>query len=370
LLIAAFVFTFSGMLVDAAPFAPTMPQPDYTVVMVQKSLNQEDARRTVTHHGHWTRIDQTRGAYQSSEYYSAASGTRMIVSGQRSVSLERKTDQMSGIDFQARNTGERQTELGESCTVWDVWRTRRPVYGSDVSYLSCVTDDGIALWDKTLHGSDVLSSTMATRIERRPIAPEEVQPPPTLLTLDWWSTDVPSFDSTSTPDHEIVMALSGEASGAGKSIRTMRRLGPWQFRDEIIGSRRWIEIAHDSLQMRLRYESDASGEPRRLTITRPGINSDSSASVPPKPMSATTDLNRSETILGERCRWFNMMPDVMDAGRRSCLTSDGMVLKEVLSGRGMREQEWNAVRFTRRPIRLDEIKPPAELLDPQFWGLN
>lgn len=370
MLIAAFVFTFSGMLVDAPPFAPNVPQPDYRAVMVEKSLNQEDARRTVTHHGHWTRIDQTRGDYHSSEYYSAASGTSMIVSGQRSISLERKTDQAAGIDFQARNTGERQTELGESCTIWDVWRTKQPVYGSDVSHRSCVTDDGITLWDKTLHGNDLLSSTEATRIERRPIAPEEVQPPRALLTLDWWDTDVPSFDSTSTPDHEVVMELSGDASGAGKSIRTMRRLGPWQFRDEIIGSRRWIEIAHDSHQMRFRYDSDASGEPRRLTIARPDIVPDSSALPAHKSLSKTTDLNRSETILGERCRWFDMMPDVMDAGRRSCLTSDGMVLKEVLSGRGMREQEWTAVRFARRPIRLDEIKPPTELLDPQFWGLN
>jgi hypothetical protein len=34
------------------------------------------------------------------------------------------------------------------------------------------------------------------------------------------------------------------------------------------------------------------------------------------------------------------------------------------------EKEWTAVRLTRRPIRLDEIKPPNELLDLHLWGLD
>jgi hypothetical protein len=35
----------------------------------------------------------------------------------------------------------------------------------------------------------------------------------------------------------------------------------------------------------------------------------------------------------------------------------------------MRES-WTAVRVTRRPVNLVEIKPPAELLDPQTWGIE
>jgi hypothetical protein len=368
LLIAAVIITFSGMSVDAPPFTPIMPQPDYTSIMVEKSRNQEDAGRIVTHHGHWTRIDRTQGLSHTSEFYSVASGARMTVSGQRSITLERKIGSTPNIDLEARNTGERQTYLGESCTVWDQWRTRQPAYGSNVSHLSCITDDGITLWEKTLHGNDVLSSVEASRIERRPIAPEEVQAPRALLTLDWWDTDLPSFDSPSTPDHEAVMELSGASSGSAKSIRTIRRLGPWQFLDETVGSRRWILITHDSHQMQLQYISDPSGAPTRLAIIRPDIISASSTR---KLVSKMTELNRSETILGESCRWFNMMPDVVDAGRQSCLTSDRIVLKEVLSGRPMiGEKEWTAVRLTRRPIRLDEIKPPTELLDLHLWGLD
>jgi hypothetical protein len=254
--------------------------------------------------------------------------------------------------------------------VWDVWRTREPVYGSNVSHQSCITDDGIALWEKTLHGSDVLSpisSIEASRIERRPVAPEEVQPPRALLALDWWDLDLPSFNTPSTPDHETIMELSGPSLDTAKSIRATRRLGPWQFRDETIGARRSIVITHDSFRMQFSYASDESGAPKQLSITRPDTISVSSGLMTALQM---TDLHRSERILGESCHWFDMLPGVASAGHRSCLTSDGILLKDIFSGRGMREQEWTAVRLTRRPILLDEIKPPAELLDPKLWGLD
>ena len=33
-------------------------------------------------------------------------------------------------------------------------------------------------------------------------------------------------------------------------------------------------------------------------------------------------------------------------------------------------REWTAIRLARRPIAIDEIKPPAELLAPQKWGIE
>jgi hypothetical protein len=366
LLIAAAIVTFTGFSIDAPPFTPIVPQPDYIVTMTEKSRDRDDASRTVTHHGHLTRIDRSQGAFHSTDYYST-SGGRITVSGQSSITLESRTDSGLGVNGEPRNTGERQTHLGESCTVWDVWRTRQPMYGSNVSHLSCITDDGITLWEKTLHGSDVLSSVEASYIERRPVSPEEVQIPRELLTLDWWDAALPSFDGPSTPDHETVMEMSDAPVNDAKSVRTTRRLGPWQFEDETVGSRRWILITHDSRRMQLQYSSDQSGTPRYLTIRRAGPTSDSSTH---KLVSETTDLNRSEAILGETCRWLNMMPDVVDAGRSACLTSDGIALKEVISGYWMKTQTWSAVRMTRRPIGLDEIKPPAELLDPRTWGFE
>jgi hypothetical protein len=368
LLIAAVIFTFSaGMSVDLSPFTPMTPQPDYRSIMVEKSDGRDNGSRIVTHHGHWTRLERMNRYNHTSEYYSAASGAKATVRGQQSITLERRIGATPGIDFEARDSGERQTFLGESCMVWDVWRTPQPVDGANVSFQSCITDDGITLWEKTLHGNAVLSSVEASRVERRPIAPEEVLPPRALLALDWWDLDLPSFNTPSTPDHETIMELSGASSGAVKSIRTTRRLGPWQFWDGTFGSRRAIAITHDSLRLQFSYASDESGASKQLSITRPDSISVSSGL---KTASQMTDLHRSERILGESCHWFDLLPGVASADHRSCLTSGGIVLKDVLSGRGMSEQEWTAVRMTRRPILLDEIKPPAELLDPRLWGLD
>jgi hypothetical protein len=84
-------------------------------------------------------------------------------------------------------------------------------------------------------------------------------------------------------------------------------------------------------------------------------------------------MNRSETILGETCRWFSLLT-MGDFRRSRCLTNDGVVLKDHQRWRGLEGpevvQEWTAVRVTRRPFNLDEIKPPAELLDPQVWGIE
>jgi hypothetical protein len=81
-----------------------------------------------------------------------------------------------------------------------------------------------------------------------------------------------------------------------------------------------------------------------------------------------TDLNRSDTVLNEHCRWFDMTPGMMDAGRSACLTRDGIALKETHWSRGS-GQSWTAVRFARRPVTLNEVTPPAALLDPKLWGI-
>jgi len=86
---------------------------------------------------------------------------------------------------------------------------------------------------------------------------------------------------------------------AVKSIRTTRRLGPWQFLDQTVGARRSIAIGHDSHRMQFRYESNSSGAPRVLTISKPDI---APASSTRKLVAQKTDLNHSETILGEPCR--------------------------------------------------------------------
>jgi hypothetical protein len=171
----------------------------------------------------------------------------------------------------------------------------------------------------------------------------------------------------SVPDHETVMELSGDSARAEKSFRTTRRLGPWQFVEETVGdTRRNLKITHDSYRMWLDYVDDARRGPKRLSIMRavPAPTSVPVISTRPK------DLDRSEVVLGETCRWYDMMPDTADAGQASCLTNDGIALKDHIFSRSMGSREWTATRFARRPVSLDEIRPPAEILEPKLWGIE
>jgi hypothetical protein len=370
LLIAAAIVTVTGFFIDTPPFTPGMSPPDYKVVMAEKSAGKEVASRVVTHHGQWTRtdrapIDLSGRNSLTSQYYSASSGASLIVSDERSITIRRNFDWPVGVDHEARNSGERRDFLGESCTIWNVWRTKHAMEGTSSSQLACVTDDGIALWERTLRGDEIVFSIEASQIERRPVSAMEIQFPRALLTLAWWDTDLPPLDATSVPDHEAVMALA-DAPATETANLTTRRLGPWRFTELILGSLRRITIAHDSQRMRFEYASTPSGDPNWLSIVRPGPAPYSS--LPTLSSAATTDPKHSEVLLGETCRWSG--PVGATARPSACLTHDGIALKRTMRGYGITLQTWIAVRMTRRPIKLDEIKPPAELLDPAFWGLD
>ena len=355
------------------PFAPISPQPDYVVTMVER-LSAKDVKRSVTHHGDWTRVDRIGDGYHFVNYYFVNGA--VAVDDRRSsssTSFTRGGIDLSYRDYRPRKTGERQTYLGEACTVWEVSRPGKDVpSGAGTFHLSCVTDDGIELWQRSIYGGNVFSFAVATRVERRPVTVDEVKPPRSLLMLDWWDQDAPTSGASAILGAETMMELSGQPPDAEKSLRTTRRRGQWQSMEETVsGVRRRLEITHDSGRMGFEHVWDESGAPRRLAITRP-----SSA---PEEAAATTsamwnETNRSETIVGETCRWFGLFT-FGDVSRSRCLTNDGVMLKDhwrwrAWEGRPEVVQEWTAVRITRRPVSLDEIKPPAELLDPRVWGLE
>lgn len=365
MLIAAAIVTMTAFFIDTPPFTAGLSSPDYKVVMGERSAGNEVASQVVTHHGDWTRTDRSGPNSRASQYYSATSGARVIVSDERSITIQRSVDWPVGVDHEPRNSGERQDFLGESCTVWNVWRTKDATPGSGSSHLACVTDDGITLWERTLRGDEIVSSIEASRIERRAVSEQEVRFPRALLTLDWWDTDLPPLHAASIPDHETVMALA-DPPATGTANLTSRRLGPWRFTELILGSLRRITIAHDSQRMRFEYAGAPSGDPSWLSIVRAELTANSSLPTPSP--AATTDLKRSEQLLGETCHWTG--PVGATARPSACLTHDGIALKQIMRGYGITPQTWIAVRMTRRPVKLDEIKPPAELLDPKFWGLE
>lgn len=344
-----------GSAAADAPFAPVANVPDYVVTMVERPGD-----RRVSHHGDWTRVDRMEGSNHFSTEYFSANGLAAIhidSPGAR-VWFVRGGERSPYADTEPRRTGERQTHLGESCTVWERRHNGGQASGG-LSHMSCITDDGIELWNKTISRDSVIASAEATRVERRPVAPDDVRPPRALLMLDWWDRPTPAPIAQAIPDHETVMEPQ-----LGESIRTTRRHDSWQSVEETVNAvRHSLYIAHDSGRMQLSCWSDDSGAPKRLVITRSFPFGVEPTSMQPK------DLARTETVLGESCRWFDMMPGMADAGRSACRTNDGIVLKEKNSSRGGMST-WTAIRVTRRAISLDEIKPSPALLEPRLWGIE
>jgi hypothetical protein len=350
---------FGAAAAAEAPFAPIAKVPDYVVTMVERQFQSEQTRpRIVRHHGNWTRVDRVDQPLDMATpqniaaYFSADGKTEIrVYQSDFRVRMIRGAEPSPGRDMAPRNTGERQSHLGESCAVWEAWRIASGPTGG-LTHLSCITDDGIELWRKSVFRHGVLGSAEATRIERRAVAPEEVRPMLRRLVPDWWASDLGEATTQAMPDHEIVMT-----SGSG-AVRTTRRHGAWQSVEVTSKGWRQIRITHSGLsQPALEYTSDNAGAPKQLFITRPAP-----IVVVLSQMTRAADLDRTETVLGETCHWFDMTPGrLMNEGLKLCQTDDGIVLKE----RG-----WTAVRLDRRPVSLDEIQSPEILHDPRAWGIR
>lgn len=370
LLFPAILCLAAGSAAAGPPFTPPgVSPPDYVATMVESEHGKAVAKRKVTYHGDWTRIDRTGGSYRSVAYFSINGVVGVYDQNSLSLTSFSRGFNLSYRDYRPRNTGERQTHLGENCTVWEVSRSSTDAPSGSASFhLSCITDDGIELWQRSIYGSNTITSAEATRVERRPVTADVVKPPRSLLILDWWDREAaPKMSGT-----ETMMELSGETADAGKSIRITRQRGQWQSIEETTnGVRRRLEIVRDSDRRGFEYTWDEYGKPQRLSITRPASTPEDTATITPAMWS---DVNRTETILGVTCRWFSLMT-MGDFSRSRCLTNDGVVLKDhqqwsAVERHGMVVRNWAAIHMTRRPIGIDEIKPPAELLDPQRWGIE
>src|SRR5258707_9612722 len=220
LLPAIICFAASSAAADDPFTPPGVKPPDYAVAMATGGSFYRPGSKIVLHHGDWTRVAATRDA-PNATYYLSDDGATISVN-ERSFWLLRGPDHSPTTGYAPRNTGERQTHLGESCTVWEVSRSKTGIPGdSGITHLSCVTDDGIEIWQKSLSSRDVISSAEATQIERRPVSPEEVRPPRALLALDWPDRDLLPPTPPEKPEHGVVMGMRYSTGGA--AIRPGRR---------------------------------------------------------------------------------------------------------------------------------------------------
>jgi hypothetical protein len=285
-----------------APFAPSVDAPDHVVTMVEREgYRQEEHSRIVSSHGRWARVEARAGNRLARAYFRRDGAATVRVSGgadeHHTVSILRGAEARPGVDRNPVNTHEQQSLLGESCTVWDVWRTRESA-GYRLTRLSCVTDDGIELWYRIIdRRSAVVSSAEAIRIERRPVPAQEAEPPRDLTALEGWFPE-PSPTSPQS-DFETIM----ERTDLPQHRMTTRRHDGWTYVEKTFGEQRQLlTLSHPARGLTLRFQGDGTGAHRELIITKA-----------PRPQPTGRFLPK-ETVLGETCRWLDMTPGVMDAG--------------------------------------------------------
>jgi hypothetical protein len=347
------------------PFEPLASSPDHVVTMIETDGPGKKKERVVTHHGEWTRVDAAWEGRSSSQYFKRGEAVTLTIS-------HGKADEYSGVsvflspersphwDNAAIRTDERQTFLGETCTVWNVARSR--ISQNELTRTSCVTDDGIELWYRFATPTYVFTRAEATRVERRPVPPVETLPPRNALRLDQWF-DNAAVPRKTPPDFEAVLERNGDGP---RSTRTIRQRSGWTYAAVNEGTAlRTLDISHAFGSFRFRY--DAATPAKRaglnvMTLRSPPISG------PPLPSFVPQDMGKTEIVLGEQCRWYNLMPGVSDGYEAACRTGDGVTLKEEFSSWGSRTS-FTAVRFARRPVAMDEIRPPPELLDRKRWSL-
>ena len=369
-MLCALFATAAPALADA-PFMPNAKAPDYIVTMETKSFGRQTAgARIHAHHAGWTRIDTIENERPAIRFFGHVNSvlvrfTRDASGAFSYFDIQRGSDPSPLFIRDAFKTGEMQTVLGESCHVWNVMRARDP----RLTLFSCVTDDGIELWRRYVGTRDVVSSAEATRIERRAVSPGDVRPPMEALDLKAWNESIDQSSprmADSPADYEVVMEPELETTiPSARVTRIVRRHHPWTSIDERrADGQRTLGVRNELSHFSLRIEVHPQNGLRQLVVNKFPLRPPSETPVAGSPV----DLDRSETVLGETCRWFDAMPGVMDAGLHECRTADGVVLKELRTGRG-RYDTLVASRLTRRPVPLLRVLPPANMFAPRSWDL-
>lgn len=172
-------------------------------------------------------------------------------------------------------------------------------------------------------------------------------------------------------DHVVTYSLWRGRSPMGGDRVVLHRHGALVRADtDYIGSKRAGEQSDGEEYSNLATEG-------ALSITRDDKGAVWSASItrhgPPdipiyRHTIAATDA--VETIAGERCRVWTAKPETNEGvGRTSCITTDGIVLRDTtLYHDGSVMEERRAIKIDRRQVLASEVLPPAEVLRWSRWA--
>ena len=382
LIVLAGPFALAGVCgATDAPFAPTGSVPDYVATFDVKpgSGPPRTIVDTVRRHGAWARTDRIIGGHEDTVSYFGPGPVsitvrRDLANALSSLQIMRGAQAHRSVpwDETAFKTEERETFLGESCDVWNVARATIDGAGTskrELKRLSCIAGDGIELWNKFVGPYGESSAVRATGVERRPVSPSDVLPPSNLLDLDAW---LPKNDSSPPQTGErrgdVTVTMQTERTapdGRPLLTRIVQRHFPWTSTDQVHGDgKRTLAIENVTARLSLRFESDIAGRPARLSMSKTPLVRVMIGGGEGRPV----NLGRTEAIAGEHCTWFDMSPNVMDAGLHQCTTNDGIVLREHHMSR-MHYEPLIAVRIERAPIDPAKIMPPRDILSRAAWGI-
>ena len=366
------------------PFQPTPDAVDHVVTMaatntiVGAGVSRSVPRgvRTIVHHGDWTRVvtaaDGERPAtvdhFGRSASVSVSLRTSEASAGGFRTLVVRRGPKIAGAGGLLRDpvrTQERRAVLGETCEVWAFYS---PVVRGYAEH-SCVTEDGIELWRGTAIDGVEVSSAEATRVERRPVDPDEVQPPSGLLDLASWMRPPAPAGLTSlvraSPrrDHEVVLT-SDRAKFMGFGITQVRRRHrDWTHVETVYGdTHRVLDVRNDATGFRLNLVGWPPDGSETLAISDGPLPGDEATMRTGGKPTANFAM-----VSGEVCSVIDTAPGMKGGGAAQCRTWDGIVLKDMRWGPHFGET-FRAVLVQRSGVGMAAILPP-NILSRERWGL-
>ncbi|MBP7703905.1 MAG: hypothetical protein KA105_01315 [Caulobacter sp.] len=307
-------------------------------------------------HGDWARVERKEGETQLIQQVHLPTGViveRADNPGGAGVMSIRAPDSAPtpGIDYASRQTKRSWKAAGQKCKIWEVYR------GVDAGYTTftrfgCVTRDGIevARWTSGRTGADLGERVTGYYLYRGKMDDKDVRPTATSLNVVVWLGADPAAPGG---DYEVVL----KAEGSSETIR-IRRHGAWTSAETVNGDGSRDIFADRSDGVTVSARIGAAGAPVSY-IARRGLKPEEGAEVRLPQL--------GETVLGQACDWYDVMPNAADAGRHECRTAGG----EVLVVRKFVRDEATTYRATtleRRPLTTSDLLPPAWLLDLSRWG--
>jgi hypothetical protein len=247
--------------------------------------------------------------------------------------------------------------LGERCTVWE-GEFRNTGMPRQRSYETCVTSDGLILWQRFHHRDGAVREVFRlTSLDRRTVRADEIMPPRRIFQPETWRDAAPRTPSEDDLEIELVSSPNDERQPE-PDTETVRAGGGWIYTHTVDGDRSnaWrIEAP----TLRLHYtEADENSGGRRLMLWRAPADfferSEYAGPIEPP---------REDEILGRRCQWFNTMI-VSHRSLTACRTDDGLVLarREVCDGArgGVCHFDVRATAISRGPLAESAMALPAQ----------